>query len=520
MLKTFITSYKVRTTYRANSIIYALKNVPILKHIIPYNFYSDSGVKFLANFMSVTGEIASTFLTKILYLIIVAVISDTLMPENYMAYVHILVLFSIIGALINNKIINPSKDAKYCILYIKINPREYSLSNYIFFLIKSFVGMLVCGLIVGSFIKVPVYLTILLTIFNLFIKVALAYLDLTDLKKPKGSVNAIVNIVVSMILLAIAILLPAVLDLTMPIIIFYILFALSILLSVYSVHRIINYKDYLKLYKRTFIEMEELEVSLDDSNYNNIKVVKETKLEENVTSNKAGYAFFHDLFVKRHSKILTKAIKKQSIVILSVCVLTLLVVILFPQTHSFLNNITMKYLSYFVFLMYLLNRGTVLTQAMFVNCDHSLLTYRFYRKKDVILGVFKERLKTLVYLNLYPALIIAVTLPLILLLSGGTNNPLNYLVLFISIISMSIFFSVHNLVMYYLLQPYNINTEIKSGTYKIMQGITYLVCYYMVQIEVPTFVFGASLVVFNIIYIALALILAYTKAPKTFKIRE
>ena len=209
--------------------------------------------------------------------------------------------------------------------------------------------------------------------------------------------------------------------------------------------------------------MEELEVSLDDSNYNNIKVVKETKLEENVTSNKTGYAFFHDLFVKRHSKILTKAIKKQSIVILSVCVLTLLVVILFPQTHNFLNKVTMKYLSYFVFLMYLLNRGTVLTQAMFVNCDHSLLTYRFYRKKNVILGVFKERLKTLVYLNLYPALIIAITLPLILLLSGGTNNSLNYLVLFISIISMSIFFSVHNLVMYYLLQPYNINTEIKSG---------------------------------------------------------
>ena len=519
MLRTFITSYKVRTTYRANSIIYALKNAPIFNHIIPYNFYSDSAIKLFANFFSVIGEITSAFIFKLLYLIIIAFLSNAIIEENYMVYVHILVIFSIIGALINNKIIAAGNDIKYNILYIKMNPREYALSNYIYFLIKSFVGMLVCGLLVGTFINVPVYLTILLTFFNIFAKVALACLDLTDLKKPKGSVNAVISIIASLILFALAIILPVVLDITMPLLVFYFLFALSIILSFYSVYRIINYSEYLKLYKRTFNEMEELQISLDDNKYN-IKAVKETKLEENVTSNKKGYAYFHELFVKRHSKILTSTIKKQSIIILAICLLVLLILIFFPQSHNFFKDVAMKYLPYFVFLMYLLNRGTVLTQAMFVNCDHSLLTYRFYRKRDVILGMFKERLKTLIYLNLYPAFIIALTLPLILLLSGGTNNPLNYLILFTSIISMSIFFSVHNLIMYYLLQPYNINTEVKSGTYKIVQGITYLVCYYMIQIEVPTFVFGISLVAFNIIYVVLALILAYTKAPKTFRIRK
>ena len=67
-----------------------------------------------------------------------------------------------------------------------------------------------------------------------------------------------------------------------------------------------------------------------------------------------------------------------------------------------INASLLIYLPYFVFVMYILNRGTTVTQAMFMNCDHSMLTYRIYRTPKVILGVFKERLKTLILINLVP----------------------------------------------------------------------------------------------------------------------
>ena len=35
---------------------------------------------------------------------------------------------------------------------------------------------------------------------------------------------------------------------------------------------------------------------------------------------------------------------------------------------------------------------------------------------------------------------------------------------------MSMFFSVHYLTIYYLLQPYNAGTEMKSGTYRIVSA--------------------------------------------------
>ena len=110
-------------------------------------------------------------------------------------------------------------------------------------------------------------------------------------------------------------------------------------------------------------------------------------------------------------------------------------------------------------------------------------------------------------------------LALLLYLSGGTDNPINYAIQFVSIIAMSIFFSVHYLVMYYLLQPYNVNTEMKSSTYKVVQGLTYIVCWYMIQIQMPIFTFGIATIVFCIAYCLISLFLAYKYAPKTFKLR-
>ena len=174
-----------------------------------------------------------------------------------------------------------------------------------------------------------------------------------------------------------------------------------------------------------------------------------------------------------------------------------------------LNALLLVYLPYFVFVMYILNRGTTVTEAMFMNCDHSMLTYRIYRTPKVILGVFKERLKTLISLNLIPALLIGGGLTLLLYLSGGVAEPLNYVIIFVSILAMSIFFSVHYLVMYYLLQPYNVNTEMKSSTYSLVQGLTYFVCYFFIGEKLPTFYFGLATIIFSIFTFSVLQIIIY-----------
>ena len=84
---------------------------------------------------------------------------------------------------------------------------------------------------------------------------------------------------------------------------------------------------------------------------------------------------------------------------------------------------------------------------------------------------------------------------------------------------MSVFFSVHYMVLYYLLQPYNVQLESRNAAYGIANAVTYIVCYFFIQRKMPTLVFGTAMTVFCVVYIVVALLLVYRKAPKTFKLR-
>ena len=121
--------------------------------------------------------------------------------------------------------------------------------------------------------------------------------------------------------------------------------------------------------------------------------------------------------------------------------------------------------------------------------------------------------------NLLPAAVIGAGLMVILYLSGGASSPIYYPIVFLTVTGISVFFSIHYLVMYYLLQPYNSETEAKSGVYSIVMFATYFVTYFITQQEIPTLIFGLVVIGFCVIYSIIALILAYKLAPKTFRIK-
>ena len=190
-----------------------------------------------------------------------------------------------------------------------------------------------------------------------------------------------------------------------------------------------------------------------------------------------------------------------------------------PQIRLRANELLLTFLPYFVFIMYAMNRGTGFTKALFMNCDHSLLTYSFYKQPKYILRLFRIRLREIIKINLPPALIVGVGRSVLLYASGGTSSPWNYAVVVISLACMSIVFSVHYLTLYYLLQPYNAGTEMKSGTYQLLMSLTYLACFLMMQVRMPTLVFGAMTIVFCAVYCLVTCLLIYRCAPKTFRLR-
>ena len=67
MLKTLRISFSLKNTYRVNSILYAIRQIPLIKKLIPSAVYGIRGFKILANVLSVTWEVISLFIWKMIY---------------------------------------------------------------------------------------------------------------------------------------------------------------------------------------------------------------------------------------------------------------------------------------------------------------------------------------------------------------------------------------------------------------------------------------------------------------------
>ena len=522
MIHTFITSFRLRNTYKVNTFIYALKSVPGIRKLLPDKLYQNKTLKIIGNIVSILLEIINIFIGKLLYIFLMIFSMMSMYKTNTAAtFLHILFFLTIIGAFMNTYMFNPTKDKYYAMFIMRMNAKSYSLSNYFYSILRVIIGFLPFTIIFGLLSRVNLWICLFLPLFIASAKTIVTSHNLSLYKKKKWVINEnnpVKHIwLLIFLLLALAYGLPA-LNIVIPTYILIILMLISVLMSTFSIKHILAFNEYREMYKQVLTGVN-INVNATATEITKENVLKQISVDKKLTSNKKGFAYFNDLFVKRHSKLLLRSAKRVAAISAIVIGIVILVVTINHELKEEINNIIMMYLPYFVFIMYLINRGESITRAMFMNSDHSMLTYAFFRKPTAILKLFKERLKSIILINLFPASIIGIGLSLILFTTGGTTNPLNYFIIFISIIAMSIFFSVHHLVIYYLLQPYNINSETKNATYTIVSALTYLVCYYMIDLRLPTFYFGLATIIFAILYSIISLLLVYKLAPKTFKIR-
>ncbi len=522
MFRSFLLSFRLRNAYKINTFIYALKSIPGIRKLLPDKLYQSKILKIIGNIISILLEIIDIFLGKLLYIfLMIFSIMTIYKTSSENTFLHIFVCLTLIGAIMNTYMFNPTKDKYYAMFIMRMDAKNYSLSNYFYAIFKAIIGFLPFTIIFGLLSGLNIWICLLLPLFVASAKITVAAYNLSLYTK-KGIIINENNLMKHtwlfiLLFLGIAYGLPA-LKIVIPSYILISFMIITILISIFSIKYILKFNQYREMYKQVLTNAN-INVIANANQITKDTVLKQINVDQALTSNKKGFAYFNDLFVKRHSKLLLKSAKKVAFFSIIIICIVLLVITLNTEIKKEVNNIIMTYLPYFVFIMYLINRGEAITRAMFMNSDHSMLTYAFFRKPNSILKLFRERLKSIISINLLPASIIGLGLAIILWATGGTTNPLNYLILVGSIIAMSIFFSVHHLVIYYLLQPYNINSETKNTTYTIVNILTYVVCYWMIDLRLPTLYFGLATILFAITYSLISLLLVYKLAPKTFKIR-
>lgn len=523
MNKTLRISFSLRNTYRVNAILYSLKQIPLVKKLLPEKLYGVRGLKIFANILAVIWEMISFFLGKFLYFLIMISAAGTLyenVPYDRL-FLHIFLFLTVIGTFMNTNFFEATRDKYYAMILMRMDAREYTLVNYFYAILKVIVGFIPFSLWFGLSAGLPLWFCLAVPFSVAGGKIAIAASSLWEYEK-RGLLYNEKSVqkkfwIFTGIILAAAYGLPAA-GILIPQQVSAAVLILFIPAGAIGLWKILKFREYRALTQQLLVKLTNQMDSITEVMLQQDR--KTISTDKNITSSRKGFEYLNELFIKRHRKILWNASEKISFVCLMLFLGTLLVFYLKPEVKEKVNDILLVFLPYFVFIMYSINRGTGFTRALFMNCDRSLLTYSFYKKPDMVLKLFRIRLREITKINLLPAVIIGGGLSVLLYASGGTENPVNYVVIFVSVVCMSMFFSVHYLTIYYLLQPYNAGTELKSGTYRIVTSATYLICFWMMQLRMPTLVFGIICIIFCLAYSVAACVLIYRFAPKTFRLRN
>lgn len=524
MIKLFQKTTKLNIAILTNSIIYHLRQLPVIKKIVPGELYGNEGINALIIILTTLLKISKTIIFQLIYLLILVASASTINPNVEQNLAIVFVLVPLFSSFHYNRSFYASKEKFYAVVLMRIDANEYALMDFTKTMVKQGITSFIILLILSIFFKYPLYFAVLYPIYYIGFK-TMATLLLANIyaKRKVLYTDKSAYVFTSMIIMFISVIGAISLvnqGYPIPMYVYFIIAAFVLVGGVICYLKLLKTRAFKSIFKKKLIQSA---IMLDvDMTANTIKKSVNKGLSDNVKidTNKKGFDFFNSVFFSRHKKILLDSSIKISAVYALILLVSNVAVFLFPDSHEHVYTLIHSHMPYTLFLMYFTNRGAKVTMAMFVNCDSSMLHYRFYKQPNVILSLFTQRLKTVVLVNLFPSITLSIGISMLLFLSNQDASIMQYIIIFIAINAISVFFSVHHLILYYLLQPYNENLQAKGFLFGLINGVTYMVCYVMMDISIPLFPFAISASIFCITYIVISLILAYRLAPKTFHLKN
>lgn len=520
---TLVLQLRLHMAYRVNGILYRLRFLSLS--------YESGFAKTLGLVLAILRELLGLLLGKLLYMAAFFAAPLLLFPSEPPAglYGHLLLFLTLIGGIFNSKLLDAEQDVYYDVFLLRMDARRYALSAYGYTLLKDFMGFLTAALVVGRLaLQAPLALCLLTPVLVCSVKLTAAGLELAHFTRRRRLAREAKWFPVlqglGLLLLAAAYLPPLLLNRALPSAAVYAVCGLAAAGGVWGAAYLLRFSGYRRVYRHLFTADAVSLLSGDGlqaaARETQAQYQSKLTLDAGPDSRKTGCARFNELFVRRNYRLLMRPARRTAVIAGAALAPGCAACLALPEIAAAINGALVPALPMMLLLMYFINRGNTVTQVLFFSCDSSMLSYRFYRQPRVILGIFTARLKSLTAINLLPTAVIALGLPLLLLCSGGTDTPTDYLVLPLAILAMSVFFSVHYLVLYYLLQPYTAGLENTSFGYRLITGLTYFVCYMIyANVHGATMAFGIGMIVFAAVYVAAALLLAYRLAPRTFKLR-
>ncbi len=529
--------YNINATINANRVIFYLKRLPLIGKRIPDRLYSDSELKMVAAVVVTILSVFRKLIVKALYIGLMMVLPLLLLfkaipradyPE---AFLHLFFFLSFLAGTVQISALLESNRQKYiCIKLMRFNARDFVIptlfsrhaTGFLYFLPSVMIPYALLG---GNALQ-GLLLLVLMTAFRLIFEA----FQLALYHKTKILIN-------KRFAIQWAVIVPCMVAAYLPL--FYhsvwpmgrILFSLPVMLllitgSALSIAYILRFKEYKRVVEAT-LRLDD--IMLDMSKLKSDALFQSVKMKENEFSKeslqsgkfekKQGYEYLNAIFFERHKKLLEKPILMRLAVIGAVLTAGIAISLFFPEAVGQLDHNLLSIMPTFVFVMYFVALGDRICKAMFYNCDISLLRYSFYRAKDVILRNFTVRLRKVAALNLIIGIAICAALYAFVAVAGISFEVWDLILFTLSILCLSVFFSVHHLFLYYVFQPYTTELGMKNPFFKIINALVYMVCFICLQLKNVPGYFTMIVIGATAAYIATALVLVYRLAPRRFRVK-
>ncbi len=531
----------IRNTISVNEIIHGIRSIPIIGKYIPETIYDVKIIKIIALILSVSGEILKAFFLKLALFVVLFFASGVVSSYDDFSqkgvFLYGFLYVSLAGAFVYNVFKN-TPEADYAVFHLGMDAKKFVTARFFYDSFNVVLGYAVFGIPLALLSRVDWYLALLLPLAGVGFKAVPLGIEMSvyaakqarGKKKNRKGVpvsvegNVIVNSLVMSFVIVAGLILGGWLTykgLFMPVTIIYVLKALAVFPGILLIK-----KFPFGLYKTAlYAEKTRSELVKEDAKKQrngNVKVV--INEAEGSRSKAKGYRYLNELFMKRHQKIFWK---REIIAIISVIGTIALMSLFFrfemseldDGTESIVRFLFSKHPGLFIFALFILNTGAYMSHAMFASCDSSMLVYGFYRTPDALRKMFRLRIMSVTKFNLIPAVLMAVFCIVTLAFSGGERFFGEYLFTTLTLIVFTAYFSIRNVTIFYLLQPYASDFAIKSKLFLYLNFILGTVFFILIFIKMPSWLTCVFGILLTGAYFFIADKLVYKFAPKTFRIK-
>lgn len=532
--------FQIQVARFANGFLYFLHKLPLIGKHVPAYWYQNYSFKHTIGIISYIIYLLTRLLRKALYVFIMIYLPVTFIGSDKTPFaVQFLYIFIILnvymGPLFNQKFLYTNKDCYIMLRLMKMETQRYLFGRHLNQVIIDSVCMFLSLFTLFVFhmqkqLPTAFLYTIGCVVFAMLaqiigVAIHVYYFD----KKIEFLYRKNIYSMIFSIIFAIIAYLPLYFQISFLHIITYSIAGVSFILLFALARKawkyMKQYSYYSEMMSVSIAESMDIinissnmkkamrdDVSLQDKDYSMSDLHLDTK------DSLHGYEYLNRLFFKRHIRLIMKPLKRRLYIVLSAFLISSCVLYLVGKDIMKVESDILTILPIFVFLMYFMSIGEKVSKAMFMNCDISLLHYGYYRQPKAILKNFKIRCKTLCFYNLIIAFSVCIAASGIAFIGQFPFTWSTLLLFNFTILCLSIFFSVHYLFVYYIFQPYNEDLDMKNPFMGILNSIIYILCYLCIKLDgTPLFV---SITLFlTILYIAIALLVVYKFAPKTFHLK-